>query len=252
MKQAVYGLLGPRLFYFTICAGFWLMFYQLFDILQNFIDDWVALAQPRPSFRACSATARFNRQRRKPHARMDDQPQRDDQPRLPLRLHPGKVRSLLAVVIGIAISGVGIYGLGLSMSGNWILLMIVIFSIGEMWASPTKMRFLASITPPGKEGLYMGYANMTTGIGWSIGSIVAGELYQTGGDKVVLARRYLVEELGQDATVVEGLSKTEVLPMMQRLAEVDAWGARELLWNAYDPGSMWAILPSSVPLRSSV
>ena len=33
----------------------------------------------------------------------------------------------------------------------------------------------------------MGYANMTTGIGWSIGSIVAGELYQTGGDKVVLA-----------------------------------------------------------------
>jgi MFS family permease len=40
--RAVRGLLEPRLFFFTIAfAGFWLMFYQLFDILPNFIDDWV-------------------------------------------------------------------------------------------------------------------------------------------------------------------------------------------------------------------
>lgn len=42
LLQAVRGLLEPRLFFFTIAfAGFWLMFYQLFDILPNFIDDWI-------------------------------------------------------------------------------------------------------------------------------------------------------------------------------------------------------------------
>src|SRR5690606_5179645 len=40
--DSIRGLLEPRLFFFTISfAGFWLMFYQLFDILPNFIDDWV-------------------------------------------------------------------------------------------------------------------------------------------------------------------------------------------------------------------
>ena len=40
--DAFKGLLEPRLFFFTMAfAGFWLMFYQLFDILPNFIDDWV-------------------------------------------------------------------------------------------------------------------------------------------------------------------------------------------------------------------
>jgi dipeptide/tripeptide permease len=245
VKQAVYGLLEPRLFYFTICfAGFWLMFYQLFDILPNFIDDWVdsrTAAAFLQSLLGESVVPIVNGGNLTQEWMINVNAMMISLTAFFFGYLTGKVRSLLAVVIGIAISGVGIYGLGLSMSGGWILLMIVIFSIGEMWASPTKMRFLASITPPGKEGLYMGYANMTTGIGWSIGSIIAGELYQTGGDKVVLARRYLVEELGQDAAVVDGLSKTEVLPMLQGLAEVDAWGARELLWTAYDPGSMWAI-----------
>jgi len=42
LDDAMRGLIEPRLFFFTISfAGFWLMFYQLFDILPNFIDDWV-------------------------------------------------------------------------------------------------------------------------------------------------------------------------------------------------------------------
>ena len=106
----------------------------------------------------------------------------------------GRMRSLTAIIVGIAVSAVGIYALGMSMSGWWILGAICLFSCGEMMASPTKMRYLASITPPGREGLYMGYVNFTVGIGWSIGSIIAGHMYQEQGDKVELARRYLVEE----------------------------------------------------------
>ena len=35
----------------------------------------------------------------------------------------------------------------------------------------------------------MGYVNMTVGIGWSIGSVLAGNWYEEGGDKVNLAGR---------------------------------------------------------------
>src|SRR5690606_2768272 len=96
-------------------------------------------------------------------------------------------------------------------------------------------------TPPGKEGQYMGYVNMTVGIGWSIGSIVAGEMYQEGGDKIVLASRYLREHAGMSAEAVEALDRGEVMEVFQRTLEVDAWGARELLWRTYEPYSMWLV-----------
>ncbi|MDP6946453.1 MAG: hypothetical protein QF464_20055, partial [Myxococcota bacterium] len=153
----------------------------------------------------------------------------------------GKVRSLTAIIVGIAISVVAIYAIGLSMSGWWLFAAIAGFSIGEMTASPTKMRYLASIAPPGREGQYMGYVNMTVGIGWSIGSIVAGELYEKGGDKVNLAKKYLVEHGGVAAEKVEALSKDAVLPLFEKTLGVDAWKTREMLWETYEPYSMWAI-----------
>jgi hypothetical protein len=101
------------------------------------------------------------------------------------------------------------------------------------------MRYFGALAPPGKKGLYLGYINATVGIGWSLGSLVAGELYQTGGDIYVLARRHLVEALGEDAAVVEAMSQTEVLPALSAKLGVDADAARVVLWNAYSPQDVW-------------
>jgi len=245
LKEAVYGLLEPRLFFFTMAfAGFWLMFYQLFDILPNFIDDWI---DARPAANALEGVLGESAV-----------PTTDDgnlTQEWMINLNAGMIsllafafgyltgflRSLQAIVIGIAISAAAIYGLGMSMSGYWILGAIALFSVGEMLASPTKMRYLAGIAPPGKEGLYMGYVNMTVGIGWSIGSVVAGGLYQEGGDKVELARRYLVENEGMDGAVVTEIDRAEVVPMLMERLELGTWEVRELLWNEYDPASMWLV-----------
>jgi MFS family permease len=243
--RAVRGLLEPRLFFFTIAfAGFWLMFYQLFDILPNFIDDWVDSRDTAnmligmfgngavPTINGGNLTQEwiinFNALLISLFA-------------FAMGYLTGKVRSLTAIIVGIGISAVGIYALGMSMSGWWILMAVAVFSLGEMSASPTKMRYLASIAPPGKEGLYMGYVNMTVGIGWSIGSIVAGAWYQEHGDKIELARRYLVEEHGIAPEVVEGVSKGELLAYFEQTVGVDAWETRQLLWDTYDPYGMWVL-----------
>ena len=245
IRKALHGLLEPRLFFFTITfAGFWLMFYQLFDILPNFIDDWVdsrAAAEFLQSIFGDSAVPTVNGGNLTQEWMLNVNALMISFFAFAVGYLTGKVRSLTAIIIGIAISAVAIRGLGLSMNGWWIIVMIMVFSVGEMSASPTKMRYLASIAPPGKEGLYMGYVNFTVGIGWSIGSVVAGQLYQEGGDKVVLARRYLVENEGLQAAVVDKIPKAELLPYFQDKLGVDAWQARELLWNTYEPYSMWTI-----------
>lgn len=245
LVDAVKGLLEPRLFFFTIAfAGFWLMFYQLFDILPNYIDDWVDSRAARdalvsitwegavPSVNGGNLTQEwminFNALLISFFAFL-------------VGFLTGRIRSLTAIVVGIGISAVAIYALGMSMSGWWILGAIALFSLGEMMASPTKMRYLASIAPPGKEGQYMGYVNMTVGIGWSIGSIVAGEMYQEGGDKIVLASRYLREHAGVSAETVAALGRGEVMEFFERTVGVDAWGARDLLFRTYEPYAMWLV-----------
>ncbi|MEM9692457.1 MAG: MFS transporter [Myxococcota bacterium] len=245
LYRAIRGLLEPRLFFFTIAfAGFWLMFYQLFDILPNFIDDWV------DSRSAAAALANVFGESAVPTVNGGNLTQEwmINFNSLLISLFAfaigyltGKIRSLHAIVVGIAISAVAIYLLGASMNGLVILAAIGLFSLGEMTASPTKMRYLSSIAPPGKQGQYMGYVNFTVGIGWSLGSVVAGHLYQEGGDKIVLARRYLIEHLGMPSEAVAAIPRGEVLDTLYAKASVDPFAARTLLWDTYEPQSMWLL-----------
>lgn len=299
LARSFRGLVEPRLFFFTISfAGFWLMFYQLFDILPNFIDDWID-SRASASFleeaftgwnalwlvtwiAALGAVARYVilRKAKETMGRPEmmfygilaavgliltfiwnveisvpkvnggnmTQAWMINSNALWISFFAflfgyltNRMTALRAIVFGIAVSAVAIYGLGMSMSGWWCLGAIAVFSVGEMMASPTKMRYLASIAPPGKEGLYMGYVNFTVGIGWSIGSLIAGIMYERGGDKVNLAKRYLVDNHEGNAAVLNEMDKSAVLPHFESVVGVDAWETRDLLWNAYEPQSMWLV-----------
>ncbi len=241
----VKGLLRPRVFFFTLAfAGFWLMFYQLFDILPNFIDDWI------DSRAARDALVGLTWEQAIPTASDGNMTQEwmINLNALLISLFAflvgyltGRMRALPAIVIGIAISAAAIYALGTTTSGVWILAAIALFSLGELMASPTKLRYFASIAPPGQEGQYMGYVNFTVGIGWSIGSVIAGTWYDEFGDKINLARKYLAEHGDMSARAAEQIDRGEVMDLFQRTFHVDAWGARELLWNAYDPYAMWPL-----------
>ncbi|MEM6369355.1 MAG: MFS transporter [Myxococcota bacterium] len=245
LYRSIQGLLEPRLFFFTITfAGFWLMFYQLFDILPNFIDDWVdsrGLASALQGLFGQAAVPTLEGGNLTQEWMINFNALLISFAAFLIGYLTGFLRSLQAIIVGIAISAAAIYGLGLSMSGWWTLGAIGLFSLGEMTASPTKLRYVSGIAPPGKQGQYLGYANFTTGIGWSVGSIVAGSLYQEGGDKIVLARRYLVEELGMASEAVAEIRRGEVLETLQTKLGIDAFELRSLLWEAYEPYSMWLV-----------
>ena len=252
LYHTIRGLLEPRLFFFTITfAGFWLMFMQLFDLLPNFINDWIdsrGVASALVDFFGFFGERAAN-----------FVPVLKDSGNLTqewiinfnallicllafgVAYFTGKMRSLTAIIIGIAISAVAIFGLGLSMNAWWILAAIAIFSFGEMMASPTKLRYLAGIAPPGKEGQYMGYANFTIGIGWATGSILAGYLYEYFGDKSVLARDYLVNTMHIAKDKVDAIPKADLMAYFEKTVNVDQWGARSELWDTYKPYWLWAL-----------
>ena len=57
----------------------------------------------------------------------------------------------------------------------------------------------------------------------------------------MLARRYLVEQVNLPKEQVEAITKNDLLPFFEQTVGVDAWQARQLLWNTYEPYHMWLV-----------
>lgn len=245
--RGIGGILEPRLFAFlAVFSGFWAMFYQLYDLLPNFIDDWV---DSSAVYRAFFVPLFSVLGRTPPEEWHGNVPQE-----MMINLNAGmimllvsivglvagRLRSMENMILGIVISAAGI--LLLDARSGWVILAaIAVFSVGEMFASPTKMRYVADMATPDKKALYLGYVNATVGIGWTIGSWIAGELYERTGDKVALGRRYLVDELHVDAAVVAKLPKTDVIPTLVEKLGTNAADVADKLWHwqAESPATVW-------------
>ncbi|MBD3257840.1 MFS transporter [candidate division GN15 bacterium] len=220
-----------------IMSGFWLMFMQLFDMLPNFIVDWVDSSDMARTLGLPDWMLQHNSTR----------PPQIAQEWL-INANAGlivlavvfvswlvsRMRRTHSIFIGIMLSSVGLMLAGFTTLG-WICLMgILVFSVGEMLSSPKMNEYLGVIAPPGEKGLYMGYANVPQGIGWGVGSVIAGHTYDKYGDKANLAIDYLRENFG-----ITGVERTEA---MNRLVEVTGMTNQEatnLLWDAYDPYQLW-------------
>jgi MFS family permease len=145
-----------------------------------------------------------------------------------------RMRRVHSIFLGITISSLGLLAAGFTTAGVMCLLGILFFSVGEMLASPKMNDYLGVIAPEGQKALYMGYANMPQAIGWALGSLWAGSIYDRQGDKANLALRYLKEHHG-----ITGVDRPQAVERLQEVANLDAGAATQLLWSTYDPYILW-------------
>jgi MFS family permease len=238
IKTTLRNVTRPRLAVFiVIMSGFWLMFMQLFDMLPNFIVDWVDSSRLVKSLGIPDFMLQQNSTR----------PPQISQEWL-INANAGliviavvfvswlvsRMRRTHSIFIGITLSSLGLMAAGFTTAGLYCLLGILLFSVGEMLSSPKMNEYLGVIAPPGEKGLYMGYANVPQGIGWGLGSVVAGHAYDQMGDKANLAIDYLQKQYS-----ITGIERTEA---MNKLVEVMGTSHQEvtnILWDAYDPYQLW-------------
>lgn len=231
------NLAQPRLATFIlIMAGFWLMFMQLFDMLPNFIVDWVDSSS---IVAALNLPAMFTTETSRGTMIAQEWMINANSGLIILGViwvsHlVARMRRVHSIFLGIAVSSVGLVAAGFTMSGYLCILGILCFSVGEMMASPKMNDYLGVIAPEGQKALYMGYANMPAAIGWAFGSLMGGHVYERMGDKANLALRYLSER-----GLAEGVDRTQAMESLQQALQLDARQATELLWHAYHPYQLW-------------
>lgn len=232
------NLAQPRLAVFIlVMSGFWLMFMQLFDMLPNFIVDWVDSTAIVSTLRL---PAMFTNQT--PRGTMLAQEWMINANSFLIILCVvwishlvARMRRVHSIMLGIAVASLGLMLAGFTMSGLACIVGILFFSVGEMLASPKMNDYLGVIAPEGQKALYMGYANMPIAIGWAYGSFLGGQVYDSMGDKANLALRYLKEHGGLDV----GVDRTAAMETLQRALHLDAGAATRLLWSTYDPWRLW-------------
>jgi MFS family permease len=254
LRRTIGNIVEPRLLaWLAIMSGFWLMMYQLWDLQPNFIADWVdsrPLAEalgwlPGPVYKALvEQTARG--------------------PMIPQQVLLSanaffiilgvvgvawltrRMRTLEAMLIGMATATAGILVAGWTTSAHLLILGILCFSVGEMMTGPKKIEYLSLIAPPGKKGLYLGYVNIPVGVGVYLGSIIAGFVYGHYGEKATLALKYLAERTpfgqgkgwsGNVSTLesVLGVKRTEAMARLQEVTGLDPVAATRMLWDTYHP-----------------
>ncbi len=231
------NLMRPKLFVFIlVMSGFWLMFMQLYDMLPNFIVDWI---DSRSIVETLHLPAMFTASTPRGTMVTQEWMINIDSALIVTAVVlvswlVSRMRRVHSIFLGIVIASAGLVAAGFTMSGWACLLGIVLFAFGEMLSAPKMNEYLGVIAPEGEKALYMGYANMPVAIGWSYGSVMGGRVYEEMGDKANLALRYLAERHG-----ITGVDRTQAVARLQQAVGLDAAQATRLLWDAYHPYRLW-------------
>ncbi len=240
-----------------IMSCFWLMMYALWDLQPNFVTDWndsgdVAGLIDRVGFLPDGWTVETDRGLQVPQELLINlNALLIVALVIPISILARRIRTLEAMVLGMAMATAGVLVAGLTNVGAIFLVGVACFSFGEMLTGPKKSEYLALISPPGKKGLYLGYVNIPVGIGGLVGSHLQGYFYGNFGEKAVLAQKWLASNAeymkgvvwdGKVSSLdaVTGVARPDAFVKMQEVSGLDAIASTDLLWQTYNPGpNVW-------------
>jgi hypothetical protein len=237
--------------FLLIISGFWFMFMQLWDLLPNFINEWIDtrdvggfLTSAAGSIGTDAAGFLTAEGAAKPVILINIDSFTIILLVLPLSWFFGRYKMMVSLIIGIAISVIGFVGTGATNIGYICALMIFIFAIGEIICSPKFSEYVGMTAPPDKKALYMGYSNIPFAIGWAGGNFLSGPLYDALASRTRFARDYLIDHFGMARDTVEALDPKAVMPtLVEKLGDgADTFTATQVLWDANSPWVIWWIL----------
>jgi hypothetical protein len=234
--------------FLLIVSGFWFMFMQLWDLLPNFLDEWVDTRDVGGLLTSVLGTgaAKFLTPEgaAKPEILINIDSAAIILLVLPLSWFFGRYKMMTSLVLGMAIGLVGFVMSGMTMAGTWAAIAIFVFAIGEIICSPKFSEYIGMTAPPDKKALYMGYSNIPFAIGWFGGNMVSGWLYDGFASKTMLARKLLVANYGMAKDAAEALKGPDLFNLLASKlgAGKTIYDVNKVLWDTYHPWIIWIML----------
>jgi POT family proton-dependent oligopeptide transporter len=154
-----------------------------------------------------------------------------------------RYKPLSAMIVGILIASIG---LGLSMAtqnGLFIVVALLIFSVGEMSSSPKITEYIGRIAPSDKTALYMGCSFIPVAVGSFLAGIVSGNVYQNISDKIVLTQKEIASRgINLPAINGETFTKNDYFSSAATKMNMNTDQLTQFLWDKYHPSSFWLVV----------
>lgn len=254
-------LAKPHLFLFVaIFSGFYFMFYSLFDVLPNYIDDWVNSSDVVASagnlvHKPDSATPATLLQSIVGFVMIVDKKGERIQPEGIMNVNAGmimltcfmfgylssRVRITTSIWFGTGLATLALLICGSSVTGWLCIGGIVCFSAGEMLSSPKFSEFVGNLAPADKKATYLGLCQIAPGVGAGLEGYLGLTLYGKLASKEAFARQMLSEK---------GLSPDQLLEVktgeaFDKLVSVLGQSPDEvtqMLWQLHHPERFWYVM----------
>lgn len=251
-KAAWHELKKPVvLLYMLVFSGFWFTFNALFDVLPLHIKEWVdtsvIVSDLFGEQGTSNSVVKFL-------LGMDENGTKI-MPEGMLNLNAGlimttcflfaalaaKVRITTSMLIGCVLSVVAITFIGVFNFAWFVLLSILLFSIGEMLISPKKNEFMGNIAPADKKAMYLGFVMLPQGIGWGLEGYWGPKLYEIYASKEMFSLDLLIER-GMDPSQVAAIPNGEAFMTLMSFTGESDQALTQLLYQTHNIGIAWYII----------
>lgn len=162
------------LFFLIVMAGFWSMYVQIYNLIPLFLRAFIDKDAPVELYTLANPLMIVAFQ-------------------LLVTKFSQKLSSIRSIIYGMTVAAAGMcvnlipiyffqgdttkYFGAIPIGGIFMLISIASVAVGEMLASPRMYEYIGAIAPKGKEGLFMGYANLPLAIGTLAGGPLGGFLF---------------------------------------------------------------------------
>lgn len=153
-----------------------------------------------------------------------------------------RYKPLSAMIVGILIASIGL-GLALAtQNGIFIVVALLVFSIGEMMTSPKITEYIGRIAPPDKTALYIGCSYIPIALGNLFAGIVSGNVYQSISDKITLAQKEIFSRKIDLPAISSQFTKNDYFRSAATKMNMNTDQLTQYLWNHYKPFSFWYVV----------
>ena len=253
----------PHLLLFVlIFSGFYFMFYSLFDVLPNYIDDWVnshdiVVSAGSLVHRPDDPVPATSVQKVAGFVMVLDKKGEKIQAEGLMNVNAGmimltcfffgylssRVRITSCIWFGTGLATLALLICGHSTTGWVCFFGIICFSMGEMLSSPKFSEFVGNLAPADKKGTYLGLCQLAPGIGASIEGKVGLALYGSLASKEQFARQMLAEK-GLSPEQLKGVPMGEGFDRLVAMLGQSPDEVTRMLWNLHHPERLWWIMAS--------
>jgi len=179
---------GRYLIFLLLMAGFWTSFNQIFMTLPEYIRDYVDTSDLWASMQAVTGVvgmditawsrALLENGQLKPEYLINLNALGIICFQVLISYLVRKTSPLMSIIAGVTVT-VASFLVYLAGATGWVVVTaILIFSVGEMLASPRSKEYAGRIAPPDKVGMYMGYFYWCVALGNLFGGLLSGVAYQ--------------------------------------------------------------------------